>query len=461
MNGVLAIAIAVAASGLATAALLLLSAVQGVTGPASLVLGLATVVTACALGSLAGVACGLLSCVGLGVFLLGRGHGFGVEGGVAAAGLIVLGGVTGRLTDALRRRRGELQRRYAEAVELVERLRQERGTPRRNTVSTAPVAPLVVGGSVRDLLVAVRQISGSLNEQRILEATLRAIHEVCAVPRVVLHLHDRRTDQILPGVAFPGEGGEIPAGPHEALMRLVVQSREVLLRARPGPGDEGPRIVLPLFDRTMLTGFVLVFGPLDDVDGTAERVAVVATACGLALSGARLSARVEQQLRLDPHTGLPGSEAIREVAQSHLARGPMAVVLIAADGLRQVNEQYGRKAGDRSLAGLARLVALEVAGDGTVGRYGGASLLVVLPGHRSASAAKLAERLRRRARATLAAGPDGLADPLTISVGVASAAIGPLEPLLQGAERALACAMDAGGDRVVTEDAGVGSHVQQ
>ena len=180
-----------------------------------------------------------------------------------------------------------------------------------------------------------------------------------------------------------------------------------------------------------------------------ERSLILATACGLALSGARLSSRCDQQSKLDPLTGLMAAEAIREVVQNYLAKGRVAVILLAADEMRRVNEEFGRKAGDRTFGSLAKLVAMEIGNEGVVGRYGGASLLVALPGFSNEGAVKVAERLRRRVRLAITAGPEGLAGPLTVSCGVAEASVGPPDPLLLEAERSLTSAVGAGGDVVV------------
>lgn len=321
---------------------------------------------------------------------------------------------------------------------------------------------------VAELLGAVASISASLTEPRIVDATLLAVANTVAAARATFHPHDRKTDRALPGKSILRGAGAIDADvvdpkAYEDLLRLAARKREALVRGSATEGVAGafaqisaiasecPDVVLPVFDRAMLAGFLVVYAPCGDAP--IESLQILTSACGLALSGARLSARCESQQRVDSLTGVLTSDAVREVVERHAALGPAAVLLLAADHLRKVNELYGRRTGDRTLVEFTRLVVREVGNDGVVGRYGGASLLIVLPGSRSDAAIALAERLLRRVRKTVVAGPEGLAQSLTACAGIASVSGGTPDLLLQGAERALNVAQRSGVNRIYVDGA--------
>lgn len=301
---------------------------------------------------------------------------------------------------------------------------------------------------------SLRKISSALNEARLFETALDAARDVSGAARVTFHVHDRRSDRLLDGVTSPS-GDPRLVGDLEMLLRAALKRREVVTRETDleafAHASPEVQLVLPIFDRVILAGLLVVEG--DAAVATERRVVVGVIACafGLALSGVRLAERCDRQERTDPLTGLSGVTEIRDTLGRALERGRTGVLLVAADGVREVNASYGRKAGDKSVQALAKLLSLEVGAEGTVARYGGATLLVVLPGFQLEGAASLAERLIRRVPASISAGPEGLARPLTISVGAAGAAVGPIDALLGQAEGALKAAQSAGGDRCRTE----------
>lgn len=301
------------------------------------------------------------------------------------------------------------------------------------------------GFDAKALAEATRLISSSLTETRIIESTLDVLSRLTGNDRAVFHAHDRSADLFLPGSALRRED-RVQVGQNELLLRAVLHKRELVYRGDQDAdvarafeaGDPALEWAVPVFDRAMLTAVVLVGRPATPLGNAAELLAVLTGSCGLALSSARLLARCERQELLDPLTGLVGVSAIRELLAEKLERGLCGAMLIAANGIRKVNEQYGRRMGDKIVGSMARLVEFEIGADGLVGRYGGATLLVVLPGHRMEAVEAVGERLRRRVPMSIHAGPDGLAEPLTISLGVASASSGSVDVVLQQIEVALA-----------------------
>lgn len=367
------------------------------------------------------------------------------------AGLAGSGCFFGKVLEKSRLAAEERERAATELRRELYRLKKERQDAARPRTATreAPAAKAdgTASGPGSELLrAAVNRIAASLLEPRVIESTLTGARELLEVDRAVFHLHDRGANRFLPGRQFADELSEVEVGVNLPLLQLAHKRRELLARGSGDPevdqafGAADPDLCLvgPVFDRAILTGVLLTSRPVTERWDCPDLLNILAAACGLALSGARLAVRCEEQSRHDPLTGLIDLDTIRSVLEESLARGPAAVLLVAANGVRKVNGSYGRRAGDRVVSSLARLVSMEVGVDGKVGRYGGATLLVVLPGHRIEAANELALLLKRRVPMSICAGPEGLAEPLSISIGVAAASAGSVDMLTNCAEQALA-----------------------
>ncbi|HSI81419.1 MAG TPA: GGDEF domain-containing protein [Solirubrobacterales bacterium] len=149
----------------------------------------------------------------------------------------------------------------------------------------------------------------------------------------------------------------------------------------------------------------------------------------------------------DPLTGLAGAPQFAESARILIAEQrryghPFSIALIDIDGLDRVNEAYGRRAGDRMLAAVARVVARQVREIDQAFRTGDDELCVVAPHQEALGVALLGKRLvELLASAQLADGPR-----VAISVGVASCPRHGDSPerLLDAAEQASYAARAAG-----------------
>lgn len=116
---------------------------------------------------------------------------------------------------------------------------------------------------------------------------------------------------------------------------------------------------------------------------------------------------------------------------------PFAVVLADANGLKQVNDHYGHKAGDELIQEVARCLKHCAGPDDLVGRLGGDEFAILLPGADLASAEHYIERLcdlTSHSRFTLR--PDLELD-ISISLGAASSASTPVAELFKTADEAL------------------------
>jgi diguanylate cyclase (GGDEF)-like protein len=152
-------------------------------------------------------------------------------------------------------------------------------------------------------------------------------------------------------------------------------------------------------------------------------------------------------------TGIQNRRRITELGQQLLAaareRGdPVSVLLLDLDHFKSINDDYGHQTGDRALKAVADELKRHLRSGDELGRYGGEEFAVVLPATSTERATAIAERLRT-AIATLTFDALGLDQPLTVSVGVATAqAEREFGELVARADAALYSAKQAGRDRV-------------
>jgi diguanylate cyclase (GGDEF)-like protein len=120
--------------------------------------------------------------------------------------------------------------------------------------------------------------------------------------------------------------------------------------------------------------------------------------------------------------------------------------MLDADHFKAINDRYGHAGGDRVLAALAHGIGARLRPGDVLGRVGGEEFLVLLPHTDLATATALAEALR----AHVASQPHGLAQAVTVSIGVAvrDAADGDADALIRRADRALYEAKRTGRNRV-------------
>jgi diguanylate cyclase (GGDEF)-like protein len=114
-----------------------------------------------------------------------------------------------------------------------------------------------------------------------------------------------------------------------------------------------------------------------------------------------------------------------------------------------VNDRYGHSAGDGVLIAVADVLREQARQHDLVGRMGGEEFAIVLPETGLEAAHALAQRIRERVSELLPV-VDGVAIPVTISLGVAEASPGDgtIQEPLKRADRALYRAKDNGRDRV-------------
>ena len=157
--------------------------------------------------------------------------------------------------------------------------------------------------------------------------------------------------------------------------------------------------------------------------------------------------------RTDPLTGALNRLALEEEARRLFGRAGapfgLAVLMLDADHFKAINDRHGHAGGDRVLAALAHGVGARLRPGDVLGRVGGEEFLVLLPHTDLATATALAEELRAHV-ASQPLGLDGLAQAITVSIGVAvrDATDGDADALIRRADHALYEAKRAGRNRI-------------
>lgn len=130
-------------------------------------------------------------------------------------------------------------------------------------------------------------------------------------------------------------------------------------------------------------------------------LAIVFIALGLiVLSQDRLRADLENIAAQDALTGVQSRRLIMQMLDKLLAsvgrQGmPLAILMVDIDHFKQVNDQYGHRAGDEVLVSVVRRLERNIRKDAFIGRFGGEEFLVLLPDTDARQLELIAERLRR------------------------------------------------------------------
>jgi diguanylate cyclase (GGDEF)-like protein/PAS domain S-box-containing protein len=125
-----------------------------------------------------------------------------------------------------------------------------------------------------------------------------------------------------------------------------------------------------------------------------------------------------------------------------------AVIMLDIDHFKSINDRYGHDTGDLALCATVDSVAATLCSEGSMVRWGGEELLVILQDSTAQSAIDLAERLRVAISEAYVTGPTGEVR-MTVSIGVAQDDGQGPNDVVRRADAALYEAKRGGRDRVV------------
>lgn len=124
---------------------------------------------------------------------------------------------------------------------------------------------------------------------------------------------------------------------------------------------------------------------------------------------------------IDGLTGVLNRRAFANAVEKHCTaphrRGVLLVIDV--DHFKSVNDRFGHDQGDEALRGIAHALSLTVPRGGLAGRLGGEEFGIYLPDTDLAGAESVADQVRL-AVASIEFMPEGMASPLSVSIGGAS-----------------------------------------
>jgi len=97
----------------------------------------------------------------------------------------------------------------------------------------------------------------------------------------------------------------------------------------------------------------------------------------------------------------------------NIMKGINYIILIDIDNFKQINDEYGHIAGDKTIKKIAEILKLSVREDDLVVRYGGDEFLILLKNTNREVAEKVLERIKNKLKEI-----DGFDSPITISGGI-------------------------------------------
>jgi len=210
-----------------------------------------------------------------------------------------------------------------------------------------------------------------------------------------------------------------------------------------GPPDIRSSLIVPLRIGDETVGIIGIESTKPAAFSSDDETLLTATShqVAAAVRVARLHQAAKSAAATDPLTGLPNRRVFFDklaegLAGSEADGAPLSVAMIDANGLKQLNDQYGHAAGDQALIKIGELLSAGVRTGDVVARIGGDEFAVVFPGAPLFAADRIMRRLADDiANATI---PTGQQLP-TIAWGIAPALVEgtSVDALVDAADRAM------------------------
>lgn len=196
---------------------------------------------------------------------------------------------------------------------------------------------------------------------------------------------------------------------------------------RPNAQNYGTKncIIVPLLCQDKVVGILNLADKPGDAGFTREDIALVellGQLVGASVGNISMFERIQHQARTDGLTGLVNHKAFYEVLERELWRSKrygeqISLIMVDVDNLKQVNDTFGHRAGDRVIMEVSRRIRESIRQIDTAARYGGDEFAVILPNTSLTDASVVAERMV----ANVSASPivwrkDEI--PISISVGL-------------------------------------------
>jgi diguanylate cyclase (GGDEF)-like protein/PAS domain S-box-containing protein len=226
-----------------------------------------------------------------------------------------------------------------------------------------------------------------------------------------------------------------------ALLELVPEEEHERARDALGALAEGRRLTNVEFhwrDRSGEQRLIQWSGAVLADDGRVSHVVAAGTDI---TERRRLEERVRHLAGHDELTGLMNRRRFEEELERHLARGRRygmggALLVLDLKGFRAINEDQGRRAGDRVLVSVAATLQRRLRTSDVVARLGGDEFAVLLPHASPAEADHVCTALERAIRNEVAA-PGGGAVEASIGFAPCTQGVYSVDDLLSAADASM------------------------
>lgn len=159
-------------------------------------------------------------------------------------------------------------------------------------------------------------------------------------------------------------------------------------------------IIVPLICQDRVVG---VLNLADKIDGNYSRgdvalIELFSQLIGASIGNMKLFERIQHQAATDGLTGLANHRTFYEILEKELWRsrrygGPISLIMVDIDNLKEINDTCGHRAGDRVIKEISRRLKACIRQIDTAARYGGDEFAVILPNTSLADATVAAERM--------------------------------------------------------------------
>jgi diguanylate cyclase (GGDEF)-like protein/putative nucleotidyltransferase with HDIG domain len=210
-----------------------------------------------------------------------------------------------------------------------------------------------------------------------------------------------------------------------------------------GPADIRSSLIVPLRIGDETVGIIGIESTRPAAFSVDDEMLLTATShqVAAAVRVARLHQAAKSAAATDALTGLPNRRVFFDKLAEGLARSeadgtPLSVAMIDANGLKQLNDQYGHAAGDQALIRIGEILAAGVRHGDVVARIGGDEFAIVFPGAPLFGADRIMRRLADDiSNSTI---PSGQQVP-TVAWGIAPALVEgtSVDALVDAADRAM------------------------
>jgi len=159
--------------------------------------------------------------------------------------------------------------------------------------------------------------------------------------------------------------------------------------------------IAPLICQDRVVGMLNLADKLNGDDFNRGDIALIelfSQLIGASIGNIKLFERIQRQATTDGLTGLANHKTFYEVLEKELWRlrrygGQISLIMVDIDNLKQINDAYGHRAGDKAIRQISRTIKECIRQIDTAARYGGDEFAVILPNTALGDANGVAERM--------------------------------------------------------------------